>query len=367
MVLNDTIRLLLDGIGRSDEYEFYLRKFQSDTSAAFSVFVPDCETLAEAAAVLCANLHFLLKLELSPALLLSGPRRAWMMERLFAEPGVRDLAEVVNLGLPSPEEADLLRGAALSVRRGGRFLLIVVDDTLLSALQRVCSVLSRRLLFLRTKGLLEDKEGTGISLYRIRKNEPPLGPGGEGLRSLALGLYDGTMASHVAVAAPSVMLKEIFTVKGAGTILRPGSTILRFQGREGVDEVRLRLLLRESFGREPARKDLILPGGEVYLEDNYRAAIVLEPHRAGFYLSKFSVGVQARGEGTAQELWEAVVTDHPRLFWRARLANPIARWYNKIAEGRHYADGWFVFWRGVEPEDIPELIRFCLARGDDFL
>ena len=365
MVLKDTIRLLLDGVGRSDEYEFYLRKFQSDKSACFSVFVPDCDALESTSGVLAANLQFLLKLELSPAVLLSGPRREWMLSQLLAQLAAGDSAEIFRL-MPD-SSADLLRAAADRARGAGRFLVIVVDDVLLSALRRVCAVLCRRLLFLRTHGLLQDRSGAGISLYRIRRDEPPLGPGGHGLRSLALGLYDDGVASHVAVAAPSGMLKEIFTVKGAGTILRPGSEIHRFVGPGGIDQERLRLLLRESFGREPARRDLIVPGGEVYLEANYRAAIVLEPHKAGFYLSKFSVGVQARGEGTAQELWEAAVADHAQLFWRARQANPIARWYNKLADGRHCSEGWYVFWRGVLPEHIPELIRFCLSRGDDFL
>ncbi len=366
-VLPDTLRLLLEGIGRSDETEFYLRKFQSDKSACFAILVPDCSVLEEAPELLATHLQFLLRLGLHPAVLFSGPRGDWMRERLLEQAGLEEMALVTEVGDPAADGgAELVRRAA-GARSEGRLLCLHAREALLPALETLCRILSRRLLFLRMQGMLLDRHGQPISLYKIRRNEPPLGGGGHGLRSLALALYDAEACSHLAVASPQLMLKEIFTVKGAGTILRPGSRILRLLDSKEVDDGRLRQLLQQSFGRVPGPKPLFVPGGEVYLEEGYRAAIILEPHPAGFYLSKFSVDVQARGEGTALELWEAVIRDHPRLFWRSRLVNPIARWYNKLADGRHRVGEWYVFWRGVESAHIPEMITFCLGRGDDFV
>lgn len=364
MMLTNTIRLLLDGIGRSDEYEFYLRKFQSDRSASFSVFIPDQDSVEQAGPIIAANIDFLLKLGLVPTILLAGPGAKQMQSALLALPGSSQ-AVVVELADRQSDEIQL-RAAADKAREQGGWLLVVAEVSLLDALRRVCPLLSKRLLFMRMRGLLRDQSGQGVSLYRIRRNEPRLSADDIGLRGIALALHDEGIATHVAVSSPSLMLKEIFTVKGAGTILRPGSQIRRVRFGEPIDMGRLRALIRESFQRDVGDRELLLPGGEVYLEEDYRAAIVLEQHPAGYYMSKFSVGVQARGEGTAQELWERASGDHPKIFWRARERNPIARWYNKLCDGRHQAGGWFVFWKGVLPTDIPALIDYCLQRGDDF-
>ena len=51
ILLNKTIRLFLDSIGRRDEYEFYLNKFHSGGSPCFSILCPDRATLEQTADV----------------------------------------------------------------------------------------------------------------------------------------------------------------------------------------------------------------------------------------------------------------------------------------------------------------------------
>ena len=41
MLLSETLRLFLDGIARGEEYEYYLKQFQSDRGACFAVLSPD--------------------------------------------------------------------------------------------------------------------------------------------------------------------------------------------------------------------------------------------------------------------------------------------------------------------------------------
>ena len=43
MLISKTLRLFLESIGRRDEYEFYLNKFQSDEAACFGILCPDAE------------------------------------------------------------------------------------------------------------------------------------------------------------------------------------------------------------------------------------------------------------------------------------------------------------------------------------
>ena len=133
-----------------------------------------------------------------------------------------------------------------------------------------------------------------------------------------------------------------------------------------IDRPRLAQLLEDSF-RRPLRHPEKLAGSEVFIEENYRGAALLERHDAGFYLSKFAVGTQARGEGLANELWEEVCTGHPRLFWRARVGNPINHWYERQAEGHHRAGDWRIFWRGIPYEELTAIIAYSLSRPDDFV
>lgn len=102
------------------------------------------------------------------------------------------------------------------------------------------------------------------------------------------------------------------------------------------------------------------------MEEHYRGAVVLEPHPSGKYLSKFAVGTQARGEGVAQELWDAACAPQDRLFWRSRAANPINHWYGRHATGHHVEGDWNVFWRGVPPADLPAIIHTATSRPSDF-
>src|SRR3954467_10775213 len=51
----------------------------------------------------------------------------------------------------------------------------------------------------------------------------------------------------VAVVNPLHLLRELFTVSGAGTLIRRGSRIESHAGWEGVDQARLRALIQSAF------------------------------------------------------------------------------------------------------------------------
>ena len=177
----------------------------------------------------------------------------------------------------------------------------------------------------------------------------------------AAALLEARPGTHISVTSPINLLKEIFTVKGAGTVFRRGSTILSSK----ADSKRLLALLEESFCKKP-KPDVLADVTHIYFEENYRGAALLEQKPEGLYLSKFAVGSEARGEGLAQELWDEVCKNHPAFFWRSRKGNPINQWYDRHADGRHAAGDWIIFWRGMDAATIPGLIAFCVFRPADF-
>jgi len=340
MLLNQTIRLFLDSIGRREEYEFYLNKFQSADTACFALLVPDFKSLDQGGAEAFAfDLNFLTRLGLKPAVVLCGADADAKWKLLSNNP----LFEKVNFpNLGKNEET----------------VPVFVEEKFqcLESLEQKVPMFGKRVHFIRAAG------GLSTEYIYVQKLPDDLKPEDRVLAETAAALLAARPGTHISVTSPINLLQEIFTVKGAGTIFRRGSTILS----DSADPAKLVALLEESFGKKP--KESVLAGvTQTYFEENYRGAVLLEEQFAGLYLSKFAVGPEARGEGLAQELWDEVCKKHPAFFWRSRVGNTVNQWYDRQADGYHTTGDWMVFWRGMSADALSGLIAFCQNREPDFL
>ena len=358
IALNKTIRLFLDSIGRRDEYEFYLNKFQSEHSACFALLCPDPGSIEAGAEVLAFDLHFLLRLELVPAILLCGDEVGRMRDVLAREPIFK---------FHSLESGDV-KMFIQQAKDNGKVPVLVsgkldVEDALLQLLPDV----ARRVHFVRAAGGLKSTAGELMPyVYTHKENFQPL----EKLDFDFLGLCRKLLVErpgvHLSITSPINLLQEIFTVKGAGTLFRKGSEIHHYKALGKVDQKRLLELLESSFSRPLCNTGFLLQVSDTYVEKNYRAAVLLEEHRAGHYLSKFAVGREARGEGVALELWREVCSNHASLFWRSNVSNPFNSWYHQQADGHHRSGKWQIYWRGVSTDSISGIIDYCCSREEDF-
>ena len=353
MLLNQTIRLFLDSIGRREEYEFYLNKFQSADTACFALLVPDLESLDQGAEAFAFDLHFLIRLGLRPAVVLCGTEAdskwALLADNPLFEKAVfpmvgknkdtvpvffQPLEDLLGVGSPSAEA--LAKGEACFQPIG------------------------KRVHFIRAAG------GFEADYYYTRKeNMLKLTDEEQALADHAAALLEARPGIHISVTSPMNLLQEIFTVRGAGTLFRRGSKIVS-PDFQTLEKTKLLALLEESFKKKPVAGALDAVT-TVYLDENERGAVLLEEHPEGLYLSKFAVGPQARGEGLAQELWVEVCENHAAFFWRSRVGNPVNQWYDRQADGYHTAGDWMIFWRGMSAESLPGLIAFCENRAPDFV
>jgi hypothetical protein len=356
--LNKTIRLFLDGIGRRDEYEFYLEKFHADSSACFALLCPDPASIETGAEILAFDLHFLLRLQLVPAILLCGEEALTMKAALSTEP----IFDFHNLDM------DLVGDFILNARNLERVPVLVAEtETLESALLKLLPKTARRVHFIRAAGGLKSLDGNlQPYVYTHKENYQPLEELEFDFPALGGTLLEERPGVHVSITSPMNLLKEIFTVKGAGTLFRRGSAIHHSKGLEQVDQKRLLSLLESSFSKPLSDTRFLMNVSDTYLEKDYRGAVLLENHPAGCYLSKFAVGREARGEGVALELWQEVCRNHKALFWRSHRSNSFNGWYHKQADGHHAVGQWQIFWRGVSSDSISTIIEFCCAREEDF-
>jgi len=358
IILNKTIRLFLDSIGRQEEYEFYLDKFRADQSACFALLCPDLDSIETGAEMLAFDLHFLLRLELVPAILLCGEEAEKMQAALVSEP----LFCFHSLDTGMVKEFIQQSHAAEKVP-----VLVAEKIELEEALMDLLPDVAKRVHFIRAAGGLKNAAGELLPhVYTHKENFQPPEPLEFDFPALGKTILEERPSVHLSVTSPLNLLQEIFTVKGSGTLFRKGSEIRHFHGLEGVDRERLLTLLEESFGKKLIDTAFLDRVSKVYIEKGYLGAVLLEQQPDGLYLSKFAVGREARGEGVAMELWREVSRNHDALFWRSNVANPFNTWYHNQADGYHAIGKWQIFWRGVSANAISGIIEYCCSRDEDF-
>jgi acetylglutamate kinase len=170
-------------------------------------------------------------------------------------------------------------------------------------------------------------------------------------------------SSSVAVASPENLARELFTHKGAGTLLRLGERIRCHVDLSTIDLGRLRGLLEDSFGKK-LHLDYFdkKPFYRIYLADSYRAVAILTMEDGIPYLDKFAVTTEAQGDGVGGSVWQRMTREIPRFFWRARIDNEVNPWYFGRSDGCFKDEKWVVFWVGLDRfTDIERCVKTALA------
>jgi acetylglutamate kinase len=375
----DVVLRFLESVGRPDEARFYLARFRAEPREQFAVIAVESNVARDAIEAVVLDLRFLAAIGLVPVVVLglfdaaTASRHAARIQRRLA----REATAAVIVTGDDPALGETTANAA----RAAIIPLVVfgpgdgaTPDERVSRLGALLTTLrTRKLLFLhRRGGLLQD--GALVPTLALAADEPTppaVLRGATRKQQLIVAqakrlLFD--LVPHevlIALTSPLNLFRELFTVKGAGTLLKRRPRILRFAGWEGIDGVRLGELLASSFGRSASPALLERPVARVYVEAHYRGAAILCDTPLGPYLTKFAVVREAQGEGLGRDLWEAMTAEDPALFWRARPRNPIAAWYTNVCDGLARFAEWHVFWKGLDAARIPTAIEYALAQPID--
>jgi acetylglutamate kinase len=370
----EAVLRFLASVGPSADAEFYLRLFRSRAPHSFAALAVDASAIEHHADGVALDLRFLRSLGLTPIVVLglhdpdtaANDRRE--LQGRLASAAVRSEALETDAA-PERIAATVTSGAVpLLVAAGGG------PDARLELLARLLTALdTHKLIFLGPKGGLS-LHGERLSVVNLSAEYERLGAAAElDARQRTL-LEDSRrlifeLVPHrllVSMTSPLNLMHELFTVKGAGTLLRRGVRVARHDGFAGVDLTRLESLLASSFGKPVSPQLFARPLAHAYVDEGYRGAALVASTELGGYLSKFAVTREAQGEGIGQDLWSALCADYGTLLWRARRDNPIRAWYERQCEGRFDAGAWTVYVRGVAPDRISDAIAFALAQPVDF-
>lgn len=382
----------LESIGRRSDAEYYLRLFRQLPKPSFAVIAAEPDVYREAQGSLLEALRFLVAMGLYPvvALGLLGENEQPIRDQL--------LAGLAQRGLPIVLHGDAARDAARIEADLSSERLTLVEFPESDARERFAALASllgqlrsRKLVLLRSRGGLGPKDGAsvalsrthqlpttenGISIVNLRTDLGPLRAGRwlsedeQWLLQQLERVHQSAPALLTNITSPLNLLRELFTVRGAGTLIKTGSAVLRADSYSALDLQRLKALLESAFKRAVRAGFEDVAPLDIYYEAEYRGAAIVLAANSDFeasFLTKFAVDRKAQGEGIGRDLWEALSRDHPALYWRARKKNPISAWYAAQCDGLQQVGEWCVYWRGVHLKHVPNLIADALSRPDDFM
>jgi hypothetical protein len=378
----EIIQRFLESVGQKADVDLYLRLFRGERKESFAVIAADAEIVKTALDPVHFDLRILAGLGLLPVVMLGlyeakdADRQAERVREWLLEDAVP--ARIVDSGSDMGVQAIAAVRAAIAA---GEIPLVSLEgarETTTEARFRLLAALAealetRKVVFLSRRVGLEPQGAGPLSVVTLASDyERLLAAGGLSRRQASLLRQVKQLLDRVphrlsvAVVNPLHLLRELFTIGGAGTLIRRGSRIEAHAGWDGVDRARLRALFESAFGRALRPGFFDDPVERVYVEEGFRGAAVMRRTAVGAYLTKFAVDRQAQGEGLGTELWSLLVRDFPAFFWRARPINPIAAWYVKQCDGLVRFPEWHIFWRGLPLEGIDPAVRHALAAPSDF-
>jgi hypothetical protein len=379
----EIVQRFLESVGAKADIDLYLKLFRSQRKESFAILAPNAQIVKGALDPVHFDLRILAGLGLLPVVLLGllEPKDAdaqaarvseWLLEDAVPCEVIRADAEM-SPAVIEAIRATIGRGAiplvsveaAAAQTVDGRFRLLGGLATRLE---------TRKVVFLSRRAGLALGPGPAPSVVNLATDLDRLLAPGALSRGQAMlvrqikRLLDQTPLSltGVTVVNPLQFLRELFTVNGAGTLVRRGSRIDVRQGWEAVDPPRLRALFESAFGRTIRDDFFSSPVTRTFVEENYRGAAIVSNTPVAPYLTKFAVERQAQGEGLGGEIWSLVTRDYPAFFWRSRPDNAITAWYVKQCDGLARFPQWHVFWRGLPIETIDPAVRYALACPSDF-
>ena len=264
--------------------------------------------------------------------------------------------------------------ACLGESTTGQVMNINAD---IAARELIWKVQPHKIIFLTGTGGLLDESGRIISAISLRTDfeylmEQDWVHSGMQLKLEQINHLLSALPESASVSITSVenLARELFTHRGAGTLIRVGEEILEYHDFAPDFREKAVALLEQSFGRK-LKADYFadLPLDCVLAsESNGAMAVVLKGVNGIPYLDKFAVTPEAQGAGLGAAVWQTLIHRCPQLYWRSRTDNPITAWYFDQADASFTEDHWVCFSVGIG--DFDQLRRCkddCLARRESWV
>ncbi len=244
--------------------------------------------------------------------------------------------------------------ASLGESKSGQILNINAD---VAARELVWAISPSKVIFITPTGGLLDAEDNHISSISLKNDYESLMNSSwvhSGMRLKLQQIHDLLQplphSASVSITSVDNLVKELFTHRGAGTLINKGESI-HVTDSIDKDEIKpLKTLIESAFGKKLEDGYFMQQNIHKILisESGGAAAIVVTGYNGIPYLDKFAVTPEARGKGYAAALWRSLKSHCPQLYWRSRLNNAFTPWYYKKCDFSMKEHNWVSFSYGVK-------------------
>lgn len=372
--IRQTVIRSLSAVGAIQEAQFYAELFAAQAPERFALIVldPRClkNPLLEA---LVSDLRILSDLGLAPILLVGAMEsdttsNKFQTQRLHKALDGVDVRSI-KLNMATYGLMDEIR----KVCTMGRLPILEVTERAgapdLDAL--VAAIRPAKVIFLQPSGGIS-RGGERISFINIddpkalsRADMLTAGQASFVKKAQSLMTRAGNSSVYV-MASPLNLLAELFTTKGAGTMVRRGAKINHVSSLKELKKGPLKKSIETAFDKPLKASFLNSKISSGFVEETYRGGALFTQLAGLRYLSKFWVIEEARGEGIARDIWDTALENTPVFFWRSRMDNPFNDWYMRGCDGMQISNGWRVFWKGLSAAEIPGAIIAASSAPEDF-
>ncbi|WCL47956.1 acetylglutamate kinase [Leptospira sp. GIMC2001] len=359
----------------------YLEFFRSLEPWKFGLVYPTAESIYESWNLLLYDLKVLHSLELYPVVYLHSSIPSYI--KTFLYQGITD-SEHKNTEKFVPMQlirmSGDLKSKVVQCISDHKIPIILNEEDETNGFEKISEVLrileSNKLIILNSNsGIRKRNDAGNYSIISLQRDfdklihDSGLGKNDSKLLTFIKDIFllNNKLKFTVSITSPALLLKELFTVKGSGTLVKRGSQIHILDSLDQVEMPKLKNLVEASFRKAIKPNFFDQKIVKIILESEYKACALMVATPIGILLSKFAVDEIARGEGIGRDIWDRMREIYPNFFWRAKKYNSITKWYAKEADGLHKTGDWVYYWIGEKPERISEIIHYLENLPEDLV
>src|SRR5215468_9059945 len=263
----EIVQRFLESVGAKADIDLYLRLHRAQRKESFAMLAPNAQIVKSALDPLHFDLRILAGLGLLPSVVLGllEPKDADAQATRVAEWLLEDdvPCDVVRATADPVVGADTIAAIRATVARGAIPLLSLEATKELTTEARfgmlaslAAALETRKLVFLSRRPGLVPNGGPIIPVVSLAADAQRLLAPGALSRGQAMLLKQAKLIVEsvpqrlsVTVVNPLQLLRELFTVNGAGTLIRRGSRIDIHTAWDGIDRARIEALFASAFER----------------------------------------------------------------------------------------------------------------------
>ncbi|CAI2163234.1 10070_t:CDS:2 [Funneliformis geosporum] len=167
-------------------------------------------------------------------------------------------------------------------------------------------------------------------------------------------------SSSVAITSAGQLHKELFTDYGAGTLIRRGYRLFKYNSVNEADNAKLQQILQQSISDSSSYiQQLGKKSHAIYSDEPYEVlAIVSQGNNSIPILDKFIASKNGVLNNVTDNIWAMIQKDYPRLTWVADENDENKSWFFDRSDGSYTSNGKILFWYGIENiDDVTNIIK----------